>query len=96
VARVRNLADFLTDAQAAGCWCRGAAVEAERRYDAVDWTGGAVVVVGAEGRGLRPRVAAACDELVAIPLRGRTASLNAGAAAAVLVFAAVAGRERAP
>jgi 23S rRNA (guanosine2251-2'-O)-methyltransferase len=96
VARVRNLADFLADAEAAGCWCRGAAAEAPRRYDAVDWRGGAVIVVGAEGRGLRPRVAAACDELVSIPLRGRTASLNAGAAAAVLVFAAVAARDQAP
>jgi 23S rRNA (guanosine2251-2'-O)-methyltransferase len=94
VARVRNLADFLADAQAAGCWSRGAAADAPRRYDAVDWTGGAVIVVGAEGRGLRPRVAAACDELVAIPLRGRIGSLNAGAAAAVLVFGAVAARDQ--
>jgi 23S rRNA (guanosine2251-2'-O)-methyltransferase len=46
-----------------------------------------VVVLGAEGRGLRPRVAAACDDLVALPLRGRIASLNVSAAAAVLMYA---------
>jgi 23S rRNA (guanosine2251-2'-O)-methyltransferase len=43
-------------------------------------------VLGAEGRGLRPRVAAACDDLVALPLRGRIESLNVSAAAAVLMY----------
>ena len=43
-------------------------------------------VLGAEGRGLRPRVAAACDALVSLPLRGRIESLNVGATAAVLLY----------
>ena len=37
---------------------------------------GVVLVLGAEGKGLRPRVAAACDALVALPMRGRIESLN--------------------
>ena len=45
-----------------------------------------MLVLGAEGRGLRPRVAAACDDLVALPLRGRLDSLNVSAAAAVLLY----------
>ena len=45
-----------------------------------------MVVLGAEGRGLRPRVATACDELVALPLRGRIESLNVSAAAAILLY----------
>ena len=45
-----------------------------------------VLVLGSEGRGLRPRVAAACDERITIPRRGRVGSLNVGAAAAVLVY----------
>jgi 23S rRNA (guanosine2251-2'-O)-methyltransferase len=45
-----------------------------------------VLVLGAEGRGLRPRVAGACDALVALPLRGRIESLNVSAAAAVLLY----------
>jgi 23S rRNA (guanosine2251-2'-O)-methyltransferase len=57
-----------------------------RRYDQIDWSGGVVVVLGAEGRGLRPRVAAACDELVSIPLMGRIDSLNVGVAAGVLLY----------
>ena len=62
VARVRNLADFLAQAKEAGCWCYGAAAGAADAYDAPDYRGGVVLVLGAEGRGLRPRVAAACDD----------------------------------
>jgi 23S rRNA (guanosine2251-2'-O)-methyltransferase len=87
IARVRNLADFLADAKAAGLWCYGAAAGARTRYDQPDYAGGVVVVLGAEGRGLRPRVAAACDDLVALPLRGRIESLNVSATAAVLLYA---------
>jgi 23S rRNA (guanosine2251-2'-O)-methyltransferase len=86
VARARNLADFLAEAKVAGCWCYGAAAGARTAYRAVDWRGGVVLALGAEGRGLRPRVAAACDELVALPLRGRIESLNVSAAAAVLLY----------
>ena len=86
VARVRNLADFLAAAKAAGCWCYGAAAGASTPYTAPDWSGGVVLVLGAEGKGLRPRVAAACDDLVALPLRGRIESLNVSATAAVLLY----------
>jgi 23S rRNA (guanosine2251-2'-O)-methyltransferase len=86
VAQVRNLADFLADAKTAGCWTYGAAAGARTGYRDVDWRGGVVLVLGAEGRGLRPRVAAACDNLVALPLRGRIASLNVSATAAVLMY----------
>ena len=88
VARVRNLADFLADAKAAGMWCYGADAASKLSYDAVDYGGGAVLVLGSEGKGLRPRVAAGCDALVAIPLRGRIESLSVAAAAAVLAYAA--------
>ena len=86
IARVRNLADFLADAKAAGCWCYGAAAGAPVQYTAPDYSGGVVLVLGAEGKGLRPRVAAACDELVSLPLRGRIESLNVSATAAVLLY----------
>jgi 23S rRNA (guanosine2251-2'-O)-methyltransferase len=86
IARVRNLADFLGEAKTAGLWAYGAAGGTERRYDQVDWSGGVVLVLGAEGKGLRPRVAGACDELVSIPLMGRIESLNVGVAAGVLLY----------
>ncbi len=86
IARVRNLADFLADAKAAGCWSYGAAAGGSTPYRQVDWKGGVVLVLGAEGRGLRPRVAAACDALVSLPLRGRIDSLNVSATAAVFLY----------
>jgi 23S rRNA (guanosine2251-2'-O)-methyltransferase len=92
IAQVRNLADWLADAKAAGLWCYGADAGGSVEYDSVDWAGGVVLVFGSEGRGLRPRVAASCDALVSLPLRGRVESLSVSAAAAVLLYAAAAGR----
>jgi 23S rRNA (guanosine2251-2'-O)-methyltransferase len=86
VAIVRNVADFLADAKDAGCWIYGADGDAPTRYDEPDYSGGVVLVLGAEGKGLRPRVASMCDVLVSLPLRGRLGSLNVSAAAAVLVY----------
>jgi 23S rRNA (guanosine2251-2'-O)-methyltransferase len=86
VARVRNLVQFLEQAKRAGCWCYGAAASGAVRYDEPDYNGGVVLVLGAEGRGLRRLVAERCDALVALPLRGRIASLNVSAAAAALVY----------
>jgi 23S rRNA (guanosine2251-2'-O)-methyltransferase len=92
VARVRNLADFLAQAREASCWCYGASAEgAEGRtpvdYGSVDYCGdGVVLVLGSEGSGLRPRVAKACDELIALPLHGRIESLSVSAAAAALLY----------
>jgi 23S rRNA (guanosine2251-2'-O)-methyltransferase len=94
IAQVRNVADFLAEAKRAGIWCYGADGGASLAYDAVDFGGPVAIVLGSEGRGLRPRVASACDALVAIPLRGRIESLSVGAAAAVLLYAA-AGRSEA-
>jgi 23S rRNA (guanosine2251-2'-O)-methyltransferase len=63
-------------------------------YDAPDYAGaGVVLVLGSEGRGLRPRVAGACDELIALPLRGRVGSLNVSAAAAALMYEILQRRE---
>jgi 23S rRNA (guanosine2251-2'-O)-methyltransferase len=86
VARVRNLADFLAEAKAAGLWCYGAAAEGDTSYLDPDFRDGVVLVLGSEGRGLRPRVAAACDALIALPMRGRVGSLNVSAAAAALLY----------
>jgi 23S rRNA (guanosine2251-2'-O)-methyltransferase len=95
IARVRNVADFLADAKGAGCWCYGAAACARVSYTQPDYSGGVVLVLGAEGKGLRPRVAAACDEVVSLPLRGRIESLNVGAAAAVLLYGILQSRDSA-
>lgn len=92
VARVRNVADFLTEAKQHGVWCYGASAEAGTPYDTTDLTGPVALVLGSEGRGLRPRVAASCDAVISLPLRGRIGSLSVSAAAAVLLYAAARGR----
>jgi 23S rRNA (guanosine2251-2'-O)-methyltransferase len=96
IARVRNLTDFLLAARDAGAWCYGAAAaEGALTYTEPDYSGGVVLVLGSEGRGLRPRVAGACDALVALPLRGRIGSLNVSAAAAALLYGILQRRDSA-
>jgi 23S rRNA (guanosine2251-2'-O)-methyltransferase len=86
VARVRNLADWLGSAKQTGAWVYGAEAGAGVPYDQPDYKGRVVLVLGSEGRGIRPRVAAACDQLVSLPVRGRVGSLNVATAAAALVY----------
>ncbi|HEX5375352.1 MAG TPA: 23S rRNA (guanosine(2251)-2'-O)-methyltransferase RlmB [Solirubrobacterales bacterium] len=89
IARVRNLADWLAEAKQASFWVWGADADASQAPWDTDLTGPTVLVLGGEGKGLRPRVSAACDGLVALPQQGRTASLNVSAAATALLYEAV-------
>jgi 23S rRNA (guanosine2251-2'-O)-methyltransferase len=89
IARVRNIADFLGSAKEAGFWAYGAAADGRVSAFDVDWPPRAALVLGTEGRGLRRRVAKACDELVSVPMRGRLDSLNVSATAAVLTYLAL-------
>jgi 23S rRNA (guanosine2251-2'-O)-methyltransferase len=88
VARVRNLADWLGEAKEAGFWIWGADAGATQAPWAVDLGGPTVLVLGGEGKGIRPRVASVCDGLVALPRLGSVDSLNVSAAAAALLFEA--------
>jgi 23S rRNA (guanosine2251-2'-O)-methyltransferase len=95
VAKVRNLADFLGQARGAGCWSYGASVGGKAvPYDRPDYDGGVVLVLGSEGRGLRPRVEASCDELISLPLAGRIESLGVSAAAAAILYEILQDRGR--
>lgn len=89
VAHVRNLADWLAEAKQAGFWIWGADAEAEAAPWGVDLTGSTVIVLGGEGKGLRPRVASSCDGLIALPQGGRVESLNVSAAASAVLFEAL-------
>ncbi|MFZ1154538.1 MAG: TrmH family RNA methyltransferase, partial [Solirubrobacteraceae bacterium] len=96
ITRVRNIADFLLEANRAGCWSYGASAPAASTvsYVVPDYSGGVVLVLGSEGSGLRPRVAGACDQLVALPMRGRMESLGVAAAAAALLYGILHSREK--
>ena len=89
LARVRNLADWLGQAKEAGLWVWGARSEGDDPPWDVDLRGGSVLVLGGEGKGIRPRVASACDGTVALPQEGRIDSLNVSAAASALLFEAL-------
>jgi 23S rRNA (guanosine2251-2'-O)-methyltransferase len=89
VARVTNLANYLRDAKQAGAWIFGAEAGARSNYTDPDYQGRTVLVLGSEGKGLRPRVRDSCDAIVSLPVRGRISSLNVSAAAAALLYEVV-------
>lgn len=89
VAHVRNLSDWLSEAKEKGFWIWGADAEGKQTPWSTDLTGSTVIVLGGEGKGLRPRVADSCDGLIALPQRGRVESLNVSAAATALLFEAL-------
>ena len=94
VAVVTNLATYLNDVKGGDRWVWGATGESGTPMWEADLTGGVALVLGAEGKGIRPLVRRACDAFVSIPLRGRIESLNVSVAAAVLLYESVRQRSR--
>ncbi len=89
VARVPNIPSLLKDLKKRGLWVFGTAAGGDvSLYDA-KLTSPAAVVIGSEGDGMGRLVRESCDFLVSIPMRGRISSLNASAAAAVLLYEAL-------
>jgi 23S rRNA (guanosine2251-2'-O)-methyltransferase len=87
IARVGNLASWLLSAkERESLWVYGAEAEASVSYDRPDYRGRVILVLGSEGRGLRPRVAETCDELIHLPVRGKVGSLNVSTAASAIVY----------
>lgn len=91
IARIGSVVAFINDLAGSGRWSVGADAERGCDYREVPWDPSVVIVLGAEGAGLRPRVREVCDQLAGIPMRGRVGSLNLSTAAAVLAFTAVGG-----
>jgi 23S rRNA (guanosine2251-2'-O)-methyltransferase len=89
VAGVTNIAQTLTELQAAGLWIAGleGIPEANPLYQA-DLTGPLALVVGGEGQGLARLVRERCDFLLRLPVRGQVDSLNAAIAGAVALYEA--------
>jgi 23S rRNA (guanosine2251-2'-O)-methyltransferase len=88
VAIVVNLARYLAEVKGPDLWVWAAAEDAENPVWSADLTGGTALVLGAEGKGLRPGVRRACDGALAIPLAGRVESLNVSVAAGIMLFEA--------
>ena len=93
VAVVVNLARYLTETKRGDLWAWAAAEGAATSVWDADFASGAFLVLGSEGKGIRPLVRRACDDAFAIPLAGRVESLNVSVAAGVALFEAA--RQRA-
>ena len=88
VARVTNLSTALKELKTGGLWIAGADHQGQTTLFEADLSGPLALVVGGEEKGLRQLVKQQCDFTVAIPQMGPVASLNASAAAAVLMYEA--------
>ena len=88
VAVVPNLARYLSDVKGDRLWAYAAAADGDARLWDVDLTDGVALVLGAEGKGVRPLVRRTCDGTVSIPLAPGVESLNVSVAAAVALFEA--------
>ncbi len=88
VAVVTNLARYLTDVKGPDLWVYGAVGGASTAMWQADLAGGVALVLGSEGRGLRPLVRRTCDAEVSVPLAGSIESLNVSVAAALLLYEA--------
>ena len=89
VARVPNLPSLMKDLKQRGIWVFGTAAEGTTSLYEADLRSPAAIVIGSEGDGMGRLVRESCDFLVSIPMKGRISSLNASAAAAVLLYEAL-------
>lgn len=93
VARVANIANTIRELKEKGVWIYGTAADGASGLYRTDLTGPTAIVIGNEGEGMSRLARESCDVLVSIPMKGRISSLNASAAAAVLLYEALRQRE---
>lgn len=86
VARVGNIAQTIDKLKAAGLTIVGTDSQGAKSFKEANFEGPLALVIGSEGKGIRPIVANNCDIVVRIPLSGKVNSLNASVAAAVCLF----------
>ena len=97
IARVSNIAQTIRTLKKAGVWTFGADLGPESvPLTQADFSRDAAIVIGAEGSGLSQLVRRECDYLVRIPMLGKTESLNASVAAAILLYEAIRQRQTPP
>lgn len=89
VARVANLPSLLKELKEEGLWIFGAEADGTTSLYDADLKGAVAIVIGSEGKGMGRLVSENCDFRVSIPMRGKLNSLNASAAAAILLYEAV-------
>jgi len=86
VARVTNLSRALEELEAKGVWTVALCADGERELAQIDLTTGIALVLGSEGKGVRPLVRRSCDHVARIPMHGGVGSLNVSAAGAIAFY----------
>ncbi len=86
IARVPNIPSVLRELKDGGVWVYGAAAGGSSGLWSTDFTGSCAIVIGSEGDGMGRLVRESCDFIVSIPMAGRINSLNASAAASVIMY----------
>lgn len=86
IARVVNLNQAIIKLKEAGFWIYGTTADSDTMLHETNFSGAVGLVIGSEGKGLSPLTEKNCDQLVAIPLTGRTSSLNASVATAIALY----------
>ena len=94
VARAPNISQVLRDLKKSGLWIIGADASGDKPYTECDMTGASAIVIGGEHEGLGRLVRETCDYTISLPMRGKTASLNASAATAVILYEALRQRSK--
>ena len=94
VARVKNLARTIDDLKDAGIWLVGAEAAGKEYWYEFDYKLPVGLVLGSEGKGLRPLIRKKCDKILSIPLLGNITSLNVSVAAAIFLYEVVRQRNK--
>jgi 23S rRNA (guanosine2251-2'-O)-methyltransferase len=93
LCRIGNVAQTIERLKKQGIWVVGTDAKAKKNYTEFDFTMNCCIVIGSEGKGIRDLVKKSCDELISIPLLGKTSSLNASVSAAIVMYEVVRQRQ---
>jgi 23S rRNA (guanosine2251-2'-O)-methyltransferase len=94
ITRVKNLARSMDNLKEKGLWFVGAEGGSRNYWFDFDYTVPLGLVLGSEGKGLRPIVKQKCDKILSIPLLGEVASLNVASAAAIFIYEVIRQRQK--
>lgn len=94
IARVVNLARAIEELKDAGVWSVALAADGDGELSAIDLTAPTALVIGGEGKGVRPLVRKTCDRAARIPMAGRIGSLNASVAGGIALYEVARQRAR--
>ena len=86
ISKVNNLAYALEKCKDEGFWIAGTDMDSDKNYTDKIYDSPLIIVIGSEGKGLKPVIRKNCDFLVRIPMKGKIESLNASVSAGIILF----------